>query len=225
MIDIEYPETDGRPMGETDLHRDWMVRIIDLLKYRYRDQRVYVTGDLLLYYEEGNPARFVVPDAMVVKDCDPGRRRVFKLWEEKRLPNAVFETTSKYTKREDSTAKIKLYETLRIPEYFLYDPTADYLRPPLQGHRLTGDTYVPIEPDADGRFLCQDLGLWLRLEEGELVMYDCESGQRLQTEAEAKQAALEAEHAAREAAEAAREAAEAEVERLRNLLKEQGLSE
>jgi Uma2 family endonuclease len=232
MIDIEYPETDGRPMGETDLHRDWMIRIIDLLKYRYRGQRVYVTGDLLLYYEEGNTARFVVPDAMVVKDCDPGRRRVFKLWEEKRLPNAVFETTSRYTKREDSSSKIKLYEALRIPEYFLYDPTADYLRPPLQGHRLTDDRYVPIEPDASGRFLCEELGLWLRLEAGELVMYDCESGERLPTEAEAKQAALEAEHAAREAAEAAREAAEAareaaeaEVQRLRNKLREQGLSE
>ena len=35
-FEVEYPETDGRPMGETDLHREWMQRIIDLLKYRYR---------------------------------------------------------------------------------------------------------------------------------------------------------------------------------------------
>jgi Uma2 family endonuclease len=203
MIDIEYPETDGQPMGETDLHREWMIRIIDLLKHRYREQRVYVTGDLLFYYEEGNPARFVVPDAMVVKDSDPGRRRVFKLWEEKRLPSAVFETTSKYTKREDTTQKTKLYESLRIPEYFLYDPTADYLRPPLQGHRLTGNAYVPIEPDTNSRFHCNELGLWLRLEEGELVMYDCQSGERLLTAAEA---------------------AEAEVQRLRAKLREHGLS-
>ncbi len=27
--DIEYPESDGKPMGETDLHRDWMVRILE----------------------------------------------------------------------------------------------------------------------------------------------------------------------------------------------------
>jgi Uma2 family endonuclease len=202
-IEIEYPETDGQPMGETDLHRDWMFRIIDLLKHRYRGQRVYVTGDLLFYYEEGNPARFVVPDAMVVKDSDPGRRRTFKLWEEKRMPCAVFETTSRYTKREDSTYKPQLYERLRIPEYFLYDPTADYLRPPLQGYRLTDNRYVRIEPDANGSFLCQELGLWLRLEEGELVMYDCHSGERLLTAAEA---------------------AEAEVQRLRDKLREHGLS-
>jgi Uma2 family endonuclease len=214
-IEIEYPETDGQPMGETDLHRDWMFRIIDLLKHRYRGQRVYVTGDLLFYYEEGNAARFVVPDAMVVKDSDPGRRRTFKLWEEKQLTCAVFETTSRYTQREDSTYKPQLYERLRIPEYFLYDPTADYLRPPLQGYRLTNNRYVRIEPDANGRFLCQELGLWLRLEDGELTMYDCQSGQRLLTEAEAERAAREAERAA----------AEAEIERLRAKLREQGISE
>jgi hypothetical protein len=59
-LEIEYPESDGQPMDETDLARDWMFRIIDLLKHRYRGQHVYVTGDLLLYYEEGNPSRFVV---------------------------------------------------------------------------------------------------------------------------------------------------------------------
>jgi hypothetical protein len=185
---------------------------------------------LLLYYEEGNPSRFIVPDAMVVKDCDPGRRRTFKLWEEKRLPSAVFETTSRYTKRDDSTYKPQLYERLGIPEYFLYDPTADYLRPPLQGHRLTDNRYVRIEPDASGRFLCRELGLWLRLEDSELVMYDCDSGQRLLTEAEekdaaylAERAAREAERAAREAERAAREAAEAELNRLRAKLNERGI--
>jgi Uma2 family endonuclease len=232
IIEIEYPETDGQPMGETDLHRDWMFRIIDLLKHRYRGQRVYVTGDLLLYYEEGFPSRFVVPDAMVVKDCDPGRRRTFKLWEENRIPSAVFETTSRYTKRDDSMYKPQLYEKLRIPEYFLYDPTADYLRPPLQGYRLVGDKYVRIEPDTSGRFLCSELDLWLRLEDGELAMYDCQSGQRLLTEAEANDAAYEAERAAhdveraaRETERAAREAAEAELTRLRAKLREHGLSD
>jgi hypothetical protein len=46
---IEYPEWDGQPMGETDLHRDWMVRILDILRYRYRGNRVYVASNLLVY--------------------------------------------------------------------------------------------------------------------------------------------------------------------------------
>ncbi|MBW3541361.1 MAG: Uma2 family endonuclease, partial [Planctomycetes bacterium] len=103
-VEIEYPESDGRPMGETDLHRDWMVRLIELLRYRYRGQRVYVSGDLLVYYEEGNPQKYVVPDTFVVKDCDPGRRRIFKIWEEGRVPDAVFEVTSRKTRRKDETS-------------------------------------------------------------------------------------------------------------------------
>jgi len=210
-LEIEYPETDGRPMGETDLHREWMLRIIDLLKHRYRGQRVYVSGNLLMYYEEGDPSHFVVPDAMVVKDCDAGRRRIFKIWEEKRVPSAVFETTSRSTKREDASYKTQLYEQLRIPEYFLYDPTADYLRPPLQGWKLQADHYERIEPDTAGRLLCQQLDLWLRLEDGDFVLYDVQTGQRLMTEAEHERAA--------------REAAEAEIQRLRDKLREQGLAD
>jgi Uma2 family endonuclease len=210
-LEIEYPETDGRPMGETDLHRDWMNRIIELLKFRYREQRVYVTGNLLMYYEEGDPSHFVVPDAMVVKDCEPGRRRTYKIWEEHRVPCAVIETTSRSTKREDWSYKTQLYEKLRIREYFLYDPTADYLRPPLQGYRLAGEKYAPIAADASGRLLCEELGLWLQLEDGDLVMVDAQTGDRVLTEAEA--------------ARAANLAAEAEIARLRKKLDEHGIAE
>jgi hypothetical protein len=38
LDEVEYPESAGRPMGESDWHRDWMNRIIALLKYRYREQ-------------------------------------------------------------------------------------------------------------------------------------------------------------------------------------------
>jgi Uma2 family endonuclease len=217
-LDIEYPESDGRPFAESDWHRECMIRVIRLLMRRYRDQRVYVTGNLLLYYEEGNPARFVVPDAMIVKDCDPRLRCTFKLWEENRIPCAVFETTSLDTEVEDSSFKPKVYNELGIPEYFLFDPLAEYLRPPLQGYRLEDNRYVRIEPDASGRFLCNELGLWLGLEDGELVMYDCESGLRLLTEVEEERAGHEAERGARQAA-------EAENKRLRARLKELGLSD
>ena len=62
--DVEYPESDGKPVGETDIHRSWIFRLIDLLSYRYHGQRVYVSGDLLLYYEEGQPQKFVVPESL-----------------------------------------------------------------------------------------------------------------------------------------------------------------
>lgn len=46
---VEYPESDGQPMGETDDHRDAMIRIVELLKRHLRNQMVDVSGDLLVY--------------------------------------------------------------------------------------------------------------------------------------------------------------------------------
>ena len=115
---VEYPDSDGKPMGETDLHRDWMVRILEIMRYRYRGQRVYVASDLIVYYEDGDPTKSVVPDDFVVKECDPGRRRTFKIWEEGKAPDVVFEVTSRGSRREDATWKPQIYARLGILEYF-----------------------------------------------------------------------------------------------------------
>jgi len=213
--EIEYPESDGMPMGETDLHRDWMIRILEILRLRYRGQRVYVASDLLLYYQEGDPTKFVVPDDFVVLDCDPGRRNTFKVWEEgNKVPHVVFEVTSRSTRREDEVFKPRVYARLGVPEYFLYDPTSDYLRPPLQGFRLEHGAYARIGPDDAGALKCEQLGITLRLDERDLVLCDARSGEVLRTEAEAAEAAAEAAQAARQAAEARVAELEAEVRRL-----------
>jgi Uma2 family endonuclease len=229
-LPVEYPETDGRPMGETDLHIEWMIRVRDMLKRRYRDQHVYVAANLLLYFEEGDPTRFVVPDSMVVKDCPPGRRRVFKIWEEGRAPGAVIEITSRSTKGEDTIHKPHIYEQIGVVEQFYYDPTAEYLHPPLQGHRLTAEGLEPIARDVAGRLLSRELGLWLHLEDGDLELTDAQTGARLLTDAEARHAEAEArrleaetQRAEAETQRAAREAAEAEVRELREKLRRHGL--
>jgi Uma2 family endonuclease len=227
-IEVEYPESDGEPMGETDLHRRWMIRVIDLLEHRYRNEpRVYVSGDLLMYYVEGMPARYVVPDAFVVKDCEKRERRVFKTWEEQRVPNLVVEVTSRSTRRRDEAHEPRIYADLGVAEYFMYDPTADYLRPPLQGFRLVGTEHVRIEPDGAGRLTSEELGATLHLEDRRLVVIDLATGLPFCTESEANAAeretertARETERAARLAAEAARDAAERELARLRQLLNE-----
>src|SRR5262245_24829442 len=117
---VHYPESDGRPMGETDEHRDAMVRHIELLRHRFRGQRVYVSGDLLVYYEQGNPKRFVVPDAFIVKGIDPRRRRIYKIWIEGKGPDVAIETTSRKTRRRDTVEKPATYARLGVKEYFLF---------------------------------------------------------------------------------------------------------
>jgi len=167
---IEYPESNGEPMGESDLHRDCMVRIIELLKHHFRGTRTYVTGNLHLYYREGDPRQMVCPDAMVVKDSDPGPRRTYKLWLEKRTPCFVLETTSESTRDVDQGLKRDLYAILRVPEYFLFDPTGDYLPDRLAGFRLTPCGYQSIAPDADGSILSNELGLKVLVVDDELAL-------------------------------------------------------
>ncbi len=177
---IEYPESDGLPMGETDLHIHWMIRINDILKRRYRGQKVYVASDLLVYYHEGFPSQFVVPDNFVVFDCDPGMRRVFKIWEEQRGPSVVLEVTSRSTSRNDYVTKMALYEELGVQEYFLYDPEEEYLDPPLQGQRLVGSRYEPIQA-VDGQYRSQLLGVDLHRNDRDLVFVDILTGQECLT--------------------------------------------
>ena len=183
---IEYPESDGRPMGETDWHIEWTLRLRELLKYRYRDQNVYVASDLLMYYNEGVPQDYVVPDGFVVLECSPHRRRIFQTWKEQRVPNVVFEFTSKSTRRSDEVFKPRIYAEIGVAEYFLYDPQNEYLKPCLQGYRLAGEgDYIRIDVNSQGRLECQQLGLTLELaDDAELVLRDAVSGAPLLTEAE-----------------------------------------
>ena len=222
VTSVNYPESDGKPMGETDEHRKEMIRLLHLLERFYAGQSVYVSGDLLVFYEQGNPKKFVVPDVFVVKGIVPKDRRFYKLWVERKPPDVILEVTSRKTKKTDTTKKPTLYRQLRVGEYFLFDPTQDYLDPPLQGYRLVGDEYEIVTPDAQGMLFSEQLELKLQSEGGRLMLYQPDTGERLLTAEEAFQAeaqARQAEAQARQAEAQARQVAEAEVARLREELR------
>jgi Uma2 family endonuclease len=186
--EIDYPESDGKPMGETELHRDWTIRIQDILRQRYRGQAVYVASDLLLYYEEGSPTKFVVPDCFVVRNCATHLRRTFQTWKEGRVPDVVIEVTSRSTSRTDMVDKPIIYEMMGVQEYFLFDPTSDYLESSLQGYRLIDGQFREIPP-IDGRLRCLTLGVDLSVHDQALQVIDCETGVVQLTEAEFEQSA------------------------------------
>ena len=229
---IHYPESDGKPMGETDVHIDVLIYVREALKDYFRaEPQVYVAGNMLLYYEEGNPAACVAPDVFVVQEVAKGERRTYKLWEEGQPPSVVFEITSRSSRLEDVGTKRALYAMLGVREYFLYDPLGEYLRPPLQGYRLQQSEYEHMLPGEQGELVSQVLSLELRVDEGQLRVVNPSTGERLLTPAEAQSArraevearkaeaaARQAEAAARQAAEARAERAEAELERLRGEL-------
>lgn len=74
--EIEYPSSDDRPMGETPLHRQWMIYIDEVFKRRYRGQKVYLGSDMLVYYVPGDITKYIVPNNFVTLGCDdPDRDR------------------------------------------------------------------------------------------------------------------------------------------------------
>lgn len=164
--DIHYPESDGKPMGETEIHIREIIYLFEALDEHLRGvPEVYVGADMLLYYVEGNPRKFVVPDVFVTRGVPRGERRTYKLWEEGRPPSLIVEVTSDSTRNEDILRKKALYEQLGVEEYVLYDPLQDYLSPPLQGFRLADGRYQSILTGADGAVLSQTTGVTLRIEE------------------------------------------------------------
>ena len=223
--EIDYPESDGKPMGETELHRDWTIRLLDILRHRYRDQQVYVASDLLLYYEEGTPAKFVVPDCFVVLNCAKHRRRTFQTWREGRVPDVVVEITSRSTSSMDMIDKLKVYELIGVQEYFLYDPTDEYLESPLQGFRFVNGNLHEISA-TNGCLRSLSLGVDWSLRDRDLVITDVETGVEQVTSAEFAEVERLRERAEKLRERAAREVAENRnrelEEELRRLKAERG---
>jgi Uma2 family endonuclease len=177
---IEYPESDGKPVGETDVHRREILHTIETLERHFRNvPDIYVSGNLMFYYEEGNPAAVVSPDVFVVKGVRKGLRRTYKLWEEGVAPCVVIEMTSRSTRLEDKGNKRALYALLGVREYFLFDPLGEYLKPPLQGFTLVDGEYAALPVESDGGIISRELGLKLYRDETVLRLFDLASGREV----------------------------------------------
>ena len=215
---IDYPSGDGKPMAENDWQRRAILDAVGVLDLYFRDRPdVYVSGDLFIYYEEGNPRARVAPDVFVAFGVPKHDRLVYKLWEEGPAPAFVMEVASRGTWREDEGRKAALYERLGVREYWQYDPTGDYLGLHLKGRRLAADGYEPqpVIESLDGTVFLRSntLGLDFRVKGAEeRYFFDPAADRRLLALAEQDTARRSAElRAERDAA--ARRAAESRAER------------
>ena len=233
-VPVEYPSSDGRPMAETSVHRACIVDTIWAARRVFADRAdVYVSGDMFVYYEEGNPRASVVPDVFVVVGAvrdelrAGGWRDTYKLWEEPKGPDFVLEVTSRSTRRDDQVRKRALYARLGVGEYFLCDPKGEYLAPPLQGLRLGGGGYERVSPERlpDGRegVWSEVFGMYLCRRGRALRLHDPVAGRDVRTPDEEAVAQRAAEARAAEEA-TARQAAEARVAELEALLSAGGVA-
>ena len=229
QVEIDYPATDGEPMAETDAQGiPLMYAVTGLRDYFRHRPDVYVSGNLLIYYEAGNLDASVAPDVFVVRGVPNHMRPTYRIWEEGKGPDFVLEITSRHTRANDQGPKRELYRRLGVWEYWQYDPTGDYLEPRLQGLELHGGEYRRLVPSwlADGTQVTYSavLELELRIEGGELRFRDPLSGERVRTLSESNDQRRRAEHERQRAEQErrqeaeARRAAEARVAELEALL-------
>ncbi len=215
-----YPETDGKPMAASDIHRDRLTRTIDTLSAHFADQpAVYVSGDIMMYDIEGPERTAISPDVLVSYGLGKKSRLTYKVWEEGKVPDFVMEFSSKGTYRNDLDYKMRHYAKMGIPDYFLYDAEARYLPTPIMGFRLVDGEYQAIRPDAgyqvmppdvEGGILSDVLRLAFYALGGELGIYDVVEEKWLQHPTDAEKARADA---AEDRADEEAERAEQEVER------------
>lgn len=227
----EYlPESDGKPIAETDRHRKQMTGLLDGLEDFFRDDpHVYVTGNIFFYYlDEDGERQSVSPDVMVIRGVPKKNRRYYKLDDEGRAPEMIIELMSRSTKLEDLGSKKVLYAGLGVREYFVFDPLKEVSGIALRGFRLEEGEYVAM---SGARMHSEMLGLDLVVEQEVLRLYDPISKKYLRTHEEAEAAYRDAEGrvvietAARQLAEvlaaqemSKRKKLEAELESLREAL-------
>jgi Uma2 family endonuclease len=218
LEDSLYPDSDGRPMGDTMFHSDAQTWLADALEDHFEQQQVLVARNLIFYFQKGAPEKRRDPDVLVAKGVGKHQRRSFRPWEEKKKPCTLVEILSRKAWRIDLNVKPAEYAAAGVKEYFLFDPEARYLDPSLQGCRTVKGKPVAMKPAADGSLISKQLGLRLVPEGGMLRLNDLKTGQPILTRRErANEATQEAECQRQQ-----KETLAAEIARLRALLKEKG---
>ena len=214
---VFYPETDGVPLPDGFYQEPLFVRTVSTLRGHFRDRPdVAVSGNTFVYYEQGNPRRFVSPDCYVAFNVDLDHifyRNTYRVWEMGKPPDFALEIASENTAAHDVRGKPALYASIGIGEYWLYDATPDsqFYGLKLYGGYLLNGRYEPFEihEDADGLVWGHSpaLGLDLCWDAGKLRFRIPATGEFLP--------AYEETLAARDAALSENEQLRAEVERLR----------
>ena len=244
---IIYPSSDGERIAESDTQYIPLADTYMVLSSHFSDRpEVYVSADILIYYEMNNPCRSIVPDVLVAMGIPDHLRDNYLVWREGKAPGFVLEITSSNRLAREAIAKRDIYAGMGVSEHWRYDPTGRYLDPPLIGETLDSrGLYRRIDQsdayDAPQGY-SQVLGLDLRVVGNKLRLFDPMCQTWLLTLAEsaaarrASETACQAAETARRAAKArtadlliarevaARAAAEARVAEMERMLREHGIA-
>ena len=148
-----------------------------VLRFRYSPRKdVFVGIDLLVYYTEGPKPKSVAPDVFVSFDVPSYPREIYRISEEGKPPDWVLEIASPTTYQKDVGDKKKLYESMGVGEYFVYDPQGGMHDPRLQGWVLQPGGYAELadlgRPGVPVALWSEVLGLELHFDGTDLRLWD-----------------------------------------------------
>lgn len=168
--EIYYPDTIENDMPEGIKHFLLSVQLIStLLAFFANRNDVKIFGNLMFYYEEGNPRKYISPDLMVCLGLENSPERVYKLWETKVVPAVVIELASETTWFNDVSKKLAIYQNLGVQEYYIYDLEYEYLPEPLIAYHLIKGEFEKVEIK-NRRILSESLNLEL-VDTGETLRF------------------------------------------------------
>ena len=127
--DIVYPKTDGLPLSDNTKQFRLIMTTQGGLDALFRDQQVFVAGNLLWLPVEGS-TESKAPDVMVIFGQDRRDRTSYKQWEENNLgPQVAFEFVSPNNSiQEVEIDKLDFYQRHGIDEYYIHDPDKGTLK-------------------------------------------------------------------------------------------------
>ena len=149
--ELEYPSSNGERLAENDLQYIALTDTVDALRTRLADSPdVYVAGNMLVYYREGDASSRVAPDVFVAFGANGNHPRMsWLVWEEGLPPTFVLEVGSPSTWRRDAGVKRDIYAGMGVAEYWRFDAMGNLFSPGLIGEVLVDGTYHPLEVRAD----------------------------------------------------------------------------
>ena len=229
-LHIHYPSSDGKPMADNTRQWNWIAFIKLNIEEITKGKEIFVASDLLWYPVEGNNKFRVAPDVMVAIGRPKGDRNSYLQWQEDNIaPQIVFEILSPSNTKKEMKKKLKLYESQKVEEYYVYDPDfnrleiyqrkkdklvqqdkKEWISPLLQFKLIwTKDTLKLFFPDGSifksfGEVVTESKAVRIEVEEAK--------AEAKEAKVEAKEAKVEAKEAKVEAEEAKVEAEEAKVE-------------
>jgi Uma2 family endonuclease len=191
-----YPLHGEDDVPETPPHEAAVRYARDVLAARFPDW--FVTGNVCIYWEQGNTEKYRAPDVFVVKEpLSEPVTRVYQLW--KQPPVAfVLEVGSRSTFRQDVGPKVEVYrDWVKAREYYHVDLDHRVQRLWRQGP----GGYEERAPASTGRLRSAELGLEFELDEAGTLRIYTEAGELLLSHTEEQQRRIATEGRLEEAAE------------------------